>query len=202
ATRRRPPQFPNATGARYYWARFRVAHEHFLQSGVVVIATPCAPRAHTVPQRPRRHYHASRPPPTIVRSHPHRSPLCACGTAAGNRSQLTPRAERSQGPHAHTGCAKRRRLQDNRVSHRLHTTEPTKASSQLFAALNLPEVTSNGKVEGPRYGARSAPRAHTVFPRPRRRATHASRPPPTIARSHPYVFWPEYHSRRLSSEPR
>src|SRR5438046_3885370 len=38
ATRRRPPQFPNATGARYYWARFRVAHEHFLQSGVVVIA--------------------------------------------------------------------------------------------------------------------------------------------------------------------
>src|SRR5437870_3906002 len=82
ATRRRPPQFPNATGARYYWARFRVAHEHFLQSGVVVIATPCAPRAHTVPQRPRRHYHASRPPPTIVRSHPHRSPLCACGTAA------------------------------------------------------------------------------------------------------------------------
>jgi len=68
---------------------------------------------------------------------------------AGNRSQLTPRAECAQGPHAHTGCAKRRRLQDNRVSHRPHTTEPTKAPSQLFAALNLPEVTSNGEVEGP-----------------------------------------------------
>ena len=40
----------------------------------------------------------------------------------------------------------------------------------------------NGEVEGPRRGARYAPRAHTVFQRPRRVTTGASRPPPTIVR--------------------
>src|SRR5204863_151134 len=109
---------------------------------------------------------------------------------------------RAQAPHAHTGCAKRRRPQDNRVSHRPHTTEPTKAPSQLFAALNLPEVTSNGKVEGPADAsgrtqversssvvpdaAERAPRAHTLLQRPRRQAAGASRPPRTIVRSHPH----------------
>src|SRR5205807_6603917 len=68
---------------------------------------------------------------------------------AGNRSHLTPRAERAQGPHAQTTRVNCRHLLDKYVSHRPHTTEPTKASSQLFAALNLPEVTSNGEVEGP-----------------------------------------------------
>src|SRR5437764_12876534 len=38
-----------------------------------------------------------------------------------------------------------------------------------------PNSPSNGEVEGPRRSARRAPRAHTVFPRPRRVATHPSR---------------------------
>src|SRR5438270_4506345 len=41
---------------------------------------------------------------------------------------------------------------------------------------------SNGEVEGPRGSARYAPRAHTVFPRPRRQTDHVSRTPPTIVR--------------------
>src|SRR5947207_638265 len=50
-----------------------------------------APRAHTVPRRPRRQTdHASRTPRTIVRSHPHRSPLCACGTAPATEATLLP----------------------------------------------------------------------------------------------------------------
>src|SRR6266480_3245802 len=42
--------------------------------------------------------------------------------------------------------------------------------------------SSNGEVEGPDDHAGQAPRAHTVFPRPRRQTAHASRPPPTIVR--------------------
>src|SRR5205807_6888742 len=51
------------------------------------------------------------------------------------------------------------------------TTVPT---AQCFI------VTANGEVEGPRRSADQAPRAHTLFQRPRRQTTHASRPPPTI----------------------
>src|SRR2546423_745741 len=47
---------------------------------------------------------------------------------------------------------------------------------------------SNGEVERPPTDARSAPRAHTVFPRPRRVTSHASRPAPTIVRR-------QYHPR-------
>jgi len=43
-------------------------------------------------------------------------------------------------------------------------------------------MPANAKVEGPHRGARSEPRAHTVFPRPRR-DYGASRPLPTIVRS-------------------
>ena len=59
-----------------------------------------APRAHNLLQRPRRQTdHASRTPRTIVRSHPHRSPLCACGpslaTSGGIVSRLSAPLEAS-----------------------------------------------------------------------------------------------------------
>jgi hypothetical protein len=43
-------------------------------------------------------------------------------------------------------------------------------------------MTTNGEVEGPPRSADQAPRAHTVFQRPRRVTTNASRTPPTIVR--------------------
>src|SRR5712671_2515415 len=43
-------------------------------------------------------------------------------------------------------------------------------------------MASNGEVERPPRGARSAPRAHTVFERPRRSTAYRSRPAPTIVR--------------------
>src|SRR5205823_89561 len=42
---------------------------------------------------------------------------------------------------------------------------------------------SNGEVEGPGTHVDQAPRAHTVFPRPRRQTDRASRPPRTIVSS-------------------
>src|ERR1700751_5676549 len=42
----------------------------------------------------------------------------------------------------------------------------------------------NGEVEGPPRSADQVPRAHTVFPRPRRVTTHRSRTPQTIVRGH------------------
>src|ERR1700741_814070 len=45
-----------------------------------------------------------------------------------------------------------------------------------------PIATSNGEVEGPPRSADQAPRAHTVFQRPRRVTTDRSRSPPTIVR--------------------
>src|SRR6267154_4278680 len=48
----------------------------------------------------------------------------------------------------------------------------------------LQRLTSNGEVEGPDDHARQAPRAHNLFPRPRRQTAIASRPPPTIVRPH------------------
>src|SRR6266478_1108840 len=45
-------------------------------------------------------------------------------------------------------------------------------------------LASNGEVEGPDDHARQAPRAHNLFPRPRRQTAIASRPPPTIVRRH------------------
>src|SRR5947207_4576305 len=43
-------------------------------------------------------------------------------------------------------------------------------------------MAPNGEVEGPDDHAGQAPRAHTVFRRPRRQTAHASRTPPTIVR--------------------
>ena len=45
-------------------------------------------------------------------------------------------------------------------------------------------MPSNGEVEGPPRSTHRAPRAHTVFPRPRRVTSHRSRTPPTIVRAH------------------
>ena len=42
----------------------------------------------------------------------------------------------------------------------------------------------NGEVEGPGTHAGEGTRAHTVFLRPRRKLSHAPRPPPTIVRVH------------------
>jgi hypothetical protein len=46
-------------------------------------------------------------------------------------------------------------------------------------------MMSNGEVEGPPRSADQAPRAHTVFPRPRRVTNSHSRSPPTIVRRRP-----------------
>src|SRR2546430_3131862 len=56
---------------------------------------------------------------------------------------------------------------------------------------------SNGEVERPPTDARSAPRAHTVFPRPRRVTSHASRPAPTIVRRQ---YRSEEHTSELQSQ--
>ena len=49
------------------------------------------PRAHNVLQRPRRQTdHVSRPPRTMVRSHPHRPPLCAGGPSAASEREKGP----------------------------------------------------------------------------------------------------------------
>ena len=55
---------------------------------------------------------------------------------------------------------------------------PTRAKGYV-TTLFLPP---NGEVEGPPRSAHQAPRAHTVFPRPRRGTTDRSRTPPTIVR--------------------
>src|SRR5437879_4404558 len=57
-----------------------------------------ATRAHNVFPRPRRQTTgASRTPPTMVRSHPHRAPLCACGTAPATEANLRPELSAPKG---------------------------------------------------------------------------------------------------------
>src|ERR1700757_995045 len=56
------------------------------------------------------------------------------------------------------------------------------AQKPMQSAVRLVGMAPNGEVEGPDDHARQAPRAHTVFPRPRRVTTHRSRTPPTIVR--------------------
>src|SRR5882757_1544099 len=58
---------------------------------------------------------------------------------------------------------------------------PVRADAGITVGTESPK-TPNGEVERPRTSAGSAPRAHTVFQRPRRTTTHASRPAPTIVR--------------------
>jgi hypothetical protein len=50
-------------------------------------------------------------------------------------------------------------------------------------------LAANGEAEGPPRSARLAPRAHTVFQRPRRGTTQPSRPAPAIVRGRP--AWPK-----------
>jgi hypothetical protein len=99
-------------------------------------------------------------------------------------------------PHAHipTSGVKRRRLLSQRVQCRLCSAESNEIeSSDLFAMPVVPQVTSNGEVEGPGARVRLEPRAHTVFPRPRRATTHRSRTPPTIVSGHRGSFAPALH---------
>jgi hypothetical protein len=64
----------------------------------------------------------------------------------------------------------------------LRALSSAKALRKLFATPHSSKVTSNGEVEGPDDHAGQAPRAHTVFQRPRRGTTERSRSPPTIVR--------------------
>jgi hypothetical protein len=100
-------------------------------------------------------------------------------------------------PHAHC-CVERRRLQDDHARPSSHRDVVNRSSSMLFAALNLPEVTSNGEVEGPHdhagraqlersssivpHAAGQRRRGRTISQRPRRQLESASRTPPTIVR--------------------
>jgi hypothetical protein len=93
-------------------------------------------RGRTISQRPRRQTKsASRTPPTIVRSHPHRSLLCACvGTPAseGNivpgLSAPIPQAERPRGqnppPPPGNVLGARPDLKRNRISLHAHSDAP------------------------------------------------------------------------------
>ena len=54
--------------------------------------------------------------------------------------------------------------------------------------LRISRMRSNGEVEGPADHARLAPRAHTVFQRPRRQTAYASRTPRTFVRRHTRVI--------------
>ena len=101
-----------------------------------------------------------------------------------------------------TSCARsaRRRHPTNRlISPR---SIPPATSTTEWRARSLPRVVTrsyrmpNGEVERPRRSARRTTRAHTVFQRPRRPTTHASRPVPTIVRGRPH---PAYCARAVSS---
>jgi hypothetical protein len=58
---------------------------------------------------------------------------------------------------------------------------------------------SNGEVEGPRATARTEPRAHTAFPRPRRHY-RASRTPPTIVRPHAFHLCSALHRKAIRQD--
>jgi hypothetical protein len=154
----------------------------------------------------------SRTAPAIVRSHPtdHHCARAALrrqakarasnikraqasnkeGVGVNHASDSTGRTRRAPGtqsqPHnaasAHLVGAERRRLQDNRVSQRHHAAEPIEGHSQLFAAPNLPKVTSNGEAEGPRRSASHWRRGRKISWRPRRQPRSVSRTPPAIVR--------------------
>src|SRR5437763_6788642 len=78
------------------------------------------------------------------------------------------------------------------------TAAETKGSSKRvtgkdaeLTSSSLPNSPSNGEAERPCTSARLAPRAHAVFPRPRRIPTGASRPAPAMVRRrhHPRSQW-------------
>src|SRR5205807_2138748 len=64
------------------------------------------------------------------------------------------------------------------------SSKPSSTYSRESIVRRAPRMASNGQVEGPHRSTNHAPRAHTVFPRPRRETVGASRTPPTIVRRH------------------
>ena len=66
-------------------------------------------------------------------------------------------------------------------------------------------MAPNGGVEGPPRSAAQAPRAHTVFQRPRRVTTYRSRSPPMIVRRHltpfDHLCWNLATSRAVENSP-
>ena len=104
--------------------------------------------------------------------------------------------QRSCLPHARRSV-KRRRLRDDRASCRRRTAEPNRGSRISGARTRM--CLSNGEAERPADAARSAPRAHTVFQRPRRTTTYASRPAPAIVRGQPHGVSRRYQASCGSS---
>src|SRR5437016_6306756 len=130
--------------------------------------------------------------------------LCARGIFGANRSWLSQRTTKAKrmhnrhkaepptpalvmaSPPAHartSGNVKRRVL----ASDLQNSGSP---STRILVA------SSNGEVERPRRSAGLATRAHTVFQRPPRPTTCASRPVPTLVRGRPH---PAYCARAVSS---
>src|SRR6266853_6512887 len=77
------------------------------------------------------------------------------------------------------GTPKKRAYHKPPAMNRTPERTPTAPKNSVTAFM-----AANGEVEGPDDHAGQAPRAHTVFQRPRRQTADASRPPPTIVRSH------------------
>ena len=135
-----------------------------------------APRAHNILQRPRRQSRSvSRTPPTIVRGH-HR--------AGASEKQCVKRG-RLPGPGWRCADAERSRRTTNGSATPIVTPHSQVVQDSVHRGVSGfahgAKVTPNGEVEGPDDHARLEPRAHTVFPRPRRHY-RVSRTPPTMVR--------------------
>ena len=98
--------------------------------------------------------------------------------AFGARARRT--AKPQQAARARS-CADRRRLQSGASA--ALSPAPRRTKPAVLRDAYLPQVTSNGEVEGPHTGPRLEPRAHNFSQRPRRHH-RASRTPPTIVRRH------------------
>ena len=115
--------------------------------------------------------------------------LCARGIFSANQNwptQRTPIAQRRHSrdkaqppapalPGGLSGCPRARKRKRSAKGLGLCASNPISPSRRILAA------SSNGEAERPHAGARSEPRAHTHFPRPRRHY-RASRPAPAIVR--------------------
>jgi hypothetical protein len=167
---------------------------------------------HTVFQHPRRHYRASRTPPTIVMRHRASLPrLGANYVALAVEHDALPGTRLCQGlsccvapiderDHEHppivveatigfaiVGALAARCSQSDPCC--LFLCDNGRGSLAMTHAYHESRknrgdsaMAHNGEVEGPDDHAGQAPRAQNVFPRPRRVTTGLSRPPPTIVR--------------------
>ena len=134
--------------------------------------------------------------PTVRARHLQRKPKPTDATKPDRPAEAQPRRSAATGaglaswphrPPARTnGSVKRRVLA---FARRIRISP----SRRILAA------SSNGEVEGPATEARQAPRAHTVFERPQRTATHASRPAPAIVRGQPHGVSRRYQASCGSS---